>query len=177
MVANVRLMQWDGPPTNVVKTDKTNGEVRLRHADSPIVDSAHPISVPRYVPSRSFDVWLRLYVATPGPNVELSGLTMSVNSTFSQPPGATVYVRTINPAAWQYAQPSDPGTDDGYTPIMAYTLASPKNMDASTSGSPYRGYNFDIGDFLVMHVTLAPGVETSPTAVSLGGLQWNWSET
>jgi hypothetical protein len=171
--AVIKLMEWNGPVGSPTQTDKTSSELRFKFHDDPIVDASYPLLSSRKTIRRSFEKWLRIHVGRPGPDNTLFNLVAYRQGVLSN-----IWVRSVNPASWEYAAPAVPADETGCVPFGQFWAARPKSLDSSTSGAPYRGYDFDAGDFLVLHATIAAGAPPSMgIAISAGGVVLGWTET
>lgn len=158
MAATVTLNEHNSA-TPDSRTDKTSGIVRCRASDSPVVDSANPLQKPAPAGfTRSYEKWLQLRIGVTPPAVSITNLQFYTSG--STGAGATVYVMTTNPTV--YATPAVPGNDAAGTNATTFLTGSRKSMGAG----PYTAANTNIGDFLVLWMTLDDTVAApqSPTS-------------
>lgn len=161
MPASVSLNEHNSAtPDN--RTDKTNGIIRCRASDSSVVDANNPLQKPTAGQfTRSFEKWLRLRIDGTPPGGIINNLQFY--TTGGPGAGATVYVRTTNPGV-TYATPVAPANDTAGTDATTYTAAARKTMLTGGAG-PFSTANTNIGDFLVLWMTLADTIAApqSPT--------------
>lgn len=159
-MAAIITIEEHNTSTPDTRTNKTGGTVRCRASDSSVVDANAPLIQP--LPSqftRSYEKWLKFRIGATGPVGNISNLLFYVSA--GPGTGASVYVRTVNPAV--YATPAIPANDVAGTNVTAYPVGAPKSMGVG----PYTGTNVNIGNFLVLWMTLndtvTPQVLTSNT--------------
>jgi hypothetical protein len=152
------------------RTDKTSGVVRVRSNDSAAVDANNPLQKPSTGQfTRSFEKWLQLRIGATGPVGVITN--MQFYTTGGPGGGATVYVRTTNPTS--YATPATPANDTAGTDATTYTTGSRKAVGAG----PYSGTNVNIGDFMVMWMTINDTVAAPQNPTSNLNLFVSYDET
>jgi hypothetical protein len=177
MAATVIINEWNGTTGSPTKTDKTSGTIRYRQSNSATVDAANPLSKPSAGSTWSFDKWMQLRITGTGPTGSITNLQFYTDGTNSYGTGITAWIKTTNIASGSFTTPVNAGTDTGYSDQFGFNSGAAKNMDAVTAGAPYSGTNVDIGDFSVLHMTLATTVSAPQNPTSSETLTWSWDET
>jgi len=158
MAATVTINEHN-TSTPDTRTDKTSGVIRCRANDSATVDANNPLQKPGSgLFTRSYEKWLQLRIGATGPGGVINNLQFY--TTGGAGGGAVVYVRTTNPTV--YATPAVPANDSAGTAATTYTSGARK---AAGTG-PYSSINTNIGDFIVLWMTLNDTVAApqSPTS-------------
>jgi hypothetical protein len=169
MVATVTLNEHNSA-TPDVRTDKTVGVIRCKAADNATVDTLNPLQKPGVgLFVRSYEKWLQLRIGGTGPGGAISNLQFY--TTGGSGGGATVYARTINPTV--YATPVAPANDVAGTVATTYTTGGRKAMGAG----PYSAVNTNIGDFIVLWMTLDDSVSAPQSPTSNLNLWFSYDES
>jgi hypothetical protein len=177
MTAVVQIREWNGTTGSPTQTDKTSGTIRYRQSNAATVDASNPLSKPTAGSTWSFDKWMQLFISTTGPTGSITNLQFYTDGTNSYGTGITAWVKTTNIASGSFVTPTNPGTDSGYSDQFGFNSGAAKNMDAVTAGAPYTGTSTNIGDFAVLHMTLATTVSAPQNPTSSETLTWSYDET
>lgn len=151
-----------------------DGVLRFRLTDEPPVDDTGELVKPAGT-SRSYEKWLRLYMAV-APAGTLSSPVLYVVGTL--PVGVTLYACTTNPSA--FSTPGIPANDSAGVDATTYTSASPKALDVANAG-PFSTAGADFGDYLVLWLTITSSVVIPSNARGQIAVQvapyFRWTET
>lgn len=165
MAATVIINEWNGTSGAESATDKTSGTLRFKKADNATVDINNPLVKPVAGNDRSYEKWTRLRITGTGPTGEITNLRYWTDGSNNFGTGITAFVRTTNTAT--YATPAIPANDASGTNVFSFTSGSPKDADAISAG-PFTGTNVNIGDFIILWMTIdntvtGPGPTASET--------------
>ena len=153
------------------RTDKTSAVIRCRTNDSAVVDANNPIVKPISGNARSYEKWIRLRIEGVGPAFTINNIQFY---TTGGPGGnAVVYARTTNPGT--YATPAIPANDSAGTDVTGYPTSNRKSMSVANAG-PYAATNADMGDFLVVWMTIDSGITAPQTPTSSLNMYFSYDE-
>ena len=152
------------------RTDKTSGTVRCRATDSAVVDINNPLQKPSPGNfTRSYEKWLQLRIGATGPGGVINNVQFY--TTGGAEGGATVFIRTTNPTV--YATPAIPANDAAGTNATTFVTGARKAVGAG----PYSSINTNIGDFMVLWMTLDDTVTAPQSPTSSLNLFVSYDET
>lgn len=177
MAATVILNEWTGTTGSPTLTDKTSGTVRYKKANNSTVDANNPLVKPTAGNERSYEKWMQLRITGTGPTGAITNLQWYTDGTNSYGTGITAFVRTTNIASGSFVTPVIPGSDAAGTDQFTFTTSSRKNADAVTAGSPYSGTNTNIGDFIILWMTLDTTVSAPQNPTASETISASWDET
>lgn len=153
MPATVDIMEWNGPAGSPTKTVKTNGVIRFKKADNPNVDRNDSIVIPQSGVNWSFKKYLRLFIGSIGPSVEITNIVAYSDGANNMGTGTRIMAKAVS----TYSTPDDTAPDGTFADFFSYTSSSPLSLGAG----PFSGTNVDIGNFLVLQFgvdsTASPG--------------------
>lgn len=177
MSATVDIREWTGTTGSPVQTIKTSGDLRYKQANNSTVDAVNPLSKPSAGNQRSFEKWCQLRIGATGPTGQITNLQWYTSGTNPYGTGISAFVRTTNVASGSFVTPTTPANDTAGTDQFTFSSGATKNADAATAGAPYTAINTDIGDFLVLWMTLATTVTAPQNPTASATLTHAWDET
>lgn len=165
MVASVLIREKNG--AGGTPTDKTSGTVRFKTADDANVDLNNPLIIPEAGHNHSREKWLRLHIGATGPDTQITNLKVYTDGAGGFGTGVNLYYATD----FAYSTPVVPSN---FNAIPHHDAAPMSDVFGLTSGSPqslgagpYSTINTDIGDYLVLVMSVAstasPGVTPTET--------------
>ncbi len=155
-------------------TDKTSGSVRFKNADNATVDINNPMVKPTSGADRSYEKWLRLYIAGTGPTGVITNPQFYTDGTNNFGTGITCFIRTTNPGV--FATPAEPANDSAGTSVFTYVTGSRKDMDAINAG-PFSGTTLDIADYAVVWMTIDSSVSAPQNPTPSESFVFSYDET